>query len=77
MKSASVCECRFNLLVLYHGTIIYTEWLREYGLKELIVGFDRQASRAKFVARLEDKPEGVPWARRGRSQRAAAEFFVA
>ncbi|OHA41150.1 MAG: hypothetical protein A3H68_02905 [Candidatus Taylorbacteria bacterium RIFCSPLOWO2_02_FULL_46_40] len=25
-------------------------------LGELIVGFDRQASRAKFVARLEDKP---------------------
>ena len=60
VKSASVCERRFNLLVLDHSAIVCTEWLREYGLKELIVGFDRQASHAKFVARLEDKPEGVP-----------------
>ena len=44
---------------------------------ELIVGFDRPASRAKFVARLEDKPEDVSATRRGRSRRAVAEFCAA
>ena len=35
-------------------------WVKEVINRELIVGFDRPASHAKFVARLEIKPDGVP-----------------
>ena len=55
----------YNGVILYlfpknHTAIIQEIYSYTKYPDELIVGFDRQASHAKFVARLEDKPEGVP-----------------